>query len=71
VLAHATPELLAAYLPPDVMTGVLQACLRAGLMTADTILEVASPDVLSRHIPPAVLWEAARAAASRAEIPGR
>jgi hypothetical protein len=71
VLVHVTPELLAAYLPPDVMTGVLQASLKSGLMTPDTILSVAGPDVLCRHIPPAVLWEAAQAAAARAEIPGR
>lgn len=71
VLMHVTPDLLATYLPPDVMTGVLTASLKAGSMTPQTILGVAGPEVLSRHIPLAVLWEAAQTAAQRADIPGR
>jgi hypothetical protein len=70
VLMHVTPDLLAAYLPPDVMTGVLQASLKTGLMTPQIILSVAGPELLSRHIPPGVLWDAAQDAARRAEIAG-
>jgi len=69
VLEHATPEVLAAHLPPDVMSNVLAASLKAGQMTAEVILRTAGPGVLSRYVPPGVLWQAISEAARRAEIP--
>jgi len=69
VLNHITPEILAAHLPPDVMSNVLASSLSAGVMTAEVILRTAGPDVLSRYIPPRVIWKAVEAAAGRAEIP--
>jgi hypothetical protein len=68
VIAHATPAVLAAHLPPDVMTSVLASSLEASVMTAEVILRTAGPDVLSRHVPPQILWDAIRAAAERAGI---
>jgi len=68
VLSTATPEVLAAHLPPDVMSNVLAASLKAGTMSAEVILRSAGPDVLSRYVPPNVLWEAVQSAARRAEI---
>ena len=68
VLAHATPAVLAAHLPPDVMSNVLAASLKEGTMTSEVILRTVGPDVLSRYVPPDVLWSSVQAAARRAEI---
>ena len=70
VIRHVTPAILAAHLPPDVMSNVLAASLTAGQMTPEVILRSAGPGVLSRYIPPDVLWQAVTEAAKRAEIPG-
>jgi hypothetical protein len=69
VLHHVSPEILAAHLPPDVMSNVLASSLKAGVMTAEVILQTAGPDVLSRYIPPNILWSSIQAASRRAEIP--
>ena len=69
VLKFATPEILAAHLPPDVMSNVLAASLSAGAMNAEVILRTAGPDVLSRYIPIEVIWGAIESGAKRAEIP--
>jgi hypothetical protein len=68
ILTTATPEVLAAHLPPDVMSNVLSASLSAGKMSAEVILRTVGPDVLSRYIPPKILWDAVQAAVRRAEI---
>ncbi len=69
VINHVSPTVLAAHLPPDVMSNVLAASLTAGQMTPEVILRSAGPGVLSRYVPPEVLWAAVTEAAQRAEIP--
>jgi hypothetical protein len=69
ILTYVTPEILAAHLPPDVMSNILAASLKAGMMTAEVILKTTGPDVLTRYVPPNVLWASVLSAARRAEIP--
>lgn len=68
VLTHATPEVLANHLPPDLMTKVLRASLDAGAMTPDGVLECVPPELLAKHIPHDVLWQCISNAAERAGI---
>jgi hypothetical protein len=68
VLAHATPDVLANHLPPELLSKVLQASLAAGSMTPDRVLETITPDVLAMHIPHEVLWACISAAAARAGV---
>ena len=68
VLEHATPEVLAAHLPPALMSQVLQASLAAGSMTPERILETVTPDIMAEHIPHDVLWSCISEAAQRAGI---
>jgi hypothetical protein len=68
VLAHATPEVLASHLPPELLSKVLAASLSAGSMTPDRVLETVTPVVMAKHLPHDVLWELIRAAAARAGI---
>jgi hypothetical protein len=68
VLAHATPDVLATHLPPDLLSRVLAASLAAGSMTPDRVLETVTPDLLARHVPHEVLWQCIAAAASRAGV---
>jgi hypothetical protein len=68
ILLHATPEVLAAHLPPDVMSNVLAASLKEGTMNSEVILRTVGPDVLSRYVPPNILWSSVQSAARRAEI---
>jgi hypothetical protein len=70
VLRHATPEVLAKNLPPELLSKVLAASLAAGAMTPDRVLETVTPDVMARHLPHEVLWECIAAAAERAGVVG-
>jgi hypothetical protein len=68
VLAHATPDVLANHLPPELLSKVLQASLAAGSMTPERVLETITPDVLAAHVPHEVLWACIAAAAARAGV---
>lgn len=68
VLAHATPDVLANNLPPDLLSKVLSASLAAGTMTPERVLETVTPDVMSKHVPHDVLWACIAAAAARAGV---
>ncbi|HRI96950.1 MAG TPA: hypothetical protein PLZ93_15155 [Nocardioides sp.] len=70
VLHHATPEVLANNLPPELLSKVLAASLAAGAMTPDRVLETVTPDVMSRHLPHDVLWECIAAAAAKQGVSG-
>src|SRR5678815_5540923 len=68
VLAHATPDVLANHLPPDLLSKVLAASLAAGAMTPERVLETITPELLARHLPHEVLWQCIAAAAARAGV---
>jgi hypothetical protein len=68
VLAHATPDVLASHLPPELLSKVLSASLAAGSMTPERVLETVTPDLLAKHLPHEVLWQCIAAAASRAGV---
>jgi len=68
VLAHATPDVLANHLPPELLSKVLAASLAAGAMTPDRVLETVTPELLARHLPHEVLWACIAAAAARAGL---
>ncbi len=68
VLAHATPDVLANHLPPELLSKVLSASLAAGSMTPDRVLETVTPDLLAKHLPHEVLWACVEAAAVRAGV---
>jgi len=65
VLTHATPDVLATHLPPELLSKVLASSLAAGSMTPDRVLETVTPDLLARHLPHEVLWACIAAAAAR------
>jgi hypothetical protein len=68
VLAHATPDVLASHLPPELLSKVLAASLAAGAMTPERVLETVTPELLARHLPHEVLWACIAAAAARAGV---
>jgi hypothetical protein len=70
VLRHATPEVLASNLPPELLSKVLATSLAAGSMTPERVLETVTPEVMSRHLPHDVLWGCIAAAAERSGIVG-
>jgi len=70
VLNHATPEVLASNLPPDLLSKVLASSLAAGAMTPERVLETVTPDVMARHLPHDVLWDCIASAAQRAGVSG-
>ena len=67
IIQEATPEVMSAHLPPDVMSQILAASLKEGTMTPDVILDTAGPQVLSHYLPAEVLWTAIQTAAAQAE----
>ena len=68
VLAHATPDVLASHLPPELLSKVLAASLAAGAMTPERVLETVTPAMMSKHLPHEVLWECIANAAQRAGV---
>ncbi len=68
VLAHATPDVLASHLPPELLSKVLASSLAAGAMTPERVLETVTPEMLATHIPHEVLWACIAAAAARAGV---
>ncbi|HEY1553939.1 MAG TPA: hypothetical protein VGF94_03845 [Kofleriaceae bacterium] len=73
VLQHATPDVLANHLPPELLSKVLAASLAAGSMTPDRVLETVTPELLAQHLPHDVLWQCISAAVARAGVaaPGK
>jgi hypothetical protein len=70
VLAHATPDVLAVSLPPELLGKILAASLAAGSMTPDRVLETLTPELLAAHLPHDVLWACIAAAAKKAGVTG-
>jgi len=70
VLTHATPDVLASNLPPELLSKVLASSLAAGAMTPERVLETVTPELMARHIPHDVLWECIASAAQRAGVGG-
>jgi hypothetical protein len=68
VLAHATPDVLATHLPPELLSKILASSLAAGAMTPERVLETLTPELLARHLPHDVLWACIAAAAARAGV---
>ena len=68
VLTHATPDILANHLPPELLSKVLAASLAAGTMTPERVLETVTPQLLALHLPHDVLWACIAAAAARAGV---
>lgn len=68
VLTHATPDVLANHLPPELLSKVLSMSLASGSMTPERVLEAVTPDMLAKHLPHDVLWACIAAAAARAGV---
>jgi len=56
VIHYATPEVMAAQLPHDLMATVLTKALAAGRLDAAAILETATAAQLAEHLEPEILW---------------
>jgi hypothetical protein len=68
VLAHATPAILIAALPRDVMIKVLDGALTAGTISPQSVMQTATPELVAEHVAPAVVWGCIASAAERAGI---
>lgn len=70
VLTHATPAVLIASLPKDVVVKLLDATLATGTMSPEAVIQTATPQLLAEHVPGPVIWECLAAAAQRAGFAG-
>ncbi len=70
VLTHATPAVLIASLPKDVVVKLLDATLATGTMSPEAVVQTATPELLAAHVPQPVIWECLAAAAQRAGFAG-
>lgn len=68
VLTHATTDVLANHLPPELLSKVMASALAAGAMTPERVLETVTPSEMSKHVPHEVLWACIAAAAARAGV---
>lgn len=63
---HASPEVLAFYLPTALKAKLLHETLKLGKINPQIVLEVVGVDGLALHAPPHVIWGCMTDAASRA-----
>ena len=68
LLAHVTPELLAEFLPGEILGEILSSSLESRALTAEAVLDTVTPEILAEHIPHDVLWTCVAEAAERAGI---
>jgi len=68
VILHATPEILARDLPRELVVRMFEGAFSAGKLTPESVLAVAPPTTLVKHISAATLWEVVRDAAARQGI---
>jgi hypothetical protein len=68
MLAHATPEVLVAQLPRDLTTQLIAGALKSGRLTPESVLEVAPPHALAKHLEAGILWSCLRDAAEAANL---
>ena len=69
ILAHATPAILIASLPREVLATVFDSAMTSGTMSPEELVRTATPDTIAAHVPPRVIWTCFAAAAERAGIP--
>src|SRR5215212_5770737 len=70
ILAHATPAVLIASLPKDIVVRLLDSTLTTGAMSPQAVVQTATPDVLAAHVPQPVIWDCIASAAQRAGFAG-
>jgi len=56
VLEHATPNVLAQHLPPELMASLLQNSLKAGSLTPDSLIDTLGAAGLAAHLPHELVW---------------
>jgi hypothetical protein len=70
VLVHATPAVLIKALPRDVLVTMFETALTAGAISAESVVQTATPELLAEHAPGNVIWGCIVAAAEHANITG-
>jgi hypothetical protein len=70
VVAHATPAVMIAALPRDVLAKVFDAGLGSGKMTPESVLATVTTETLVEHTPASVTWACLAAVAERRGIAG-
>jgi hypothetical protein len=68
ILGHATPAVLTAALPRDVMVRVIEATLAAGTMSHQQIVDVVTIELLAEKVPPNIVWACISGASERSGI---
>ncbi len=56
ILSHITPEVIAEYLPNDLVAKIVESSLETGEMSPKAVLSLATPVALAENIPHAILW---------------
>jgi hypothetical protein len=68
LITFATPEVLVAQLPHDVMSLLISRALSSGSISPGALLETASPALLAEHLESEVLWRCLSEAANRHQL---
>lgn len=70
ILTYATPAVLIGSLPKEIVIRLLDATLTTGAMSPEAVVQTATPEILSAHVPPPITWECLASAAQRAGFAG-
>jgi hypothetical protein len=65
VLRHATPDVLATHLPRPLWARIFTACLGAGRIDAQLVVDTVGVTNLCEHVPAQIIWDCIREVAAR------
>ena len=68
IMVHASPEVLVAELPHQVISEMLSRALASGTFSAASVIETAPPALLAEYLSPDLIWRCLQDAADRAGI---
>ena len=68
ILAHASPEVLVAQLPHQVISEILARALASGTFSASAVVETAPPALMAEYLAPDLIWRCLKDVAERAGL---
>jgi hypothetical protein len=68
VIAHASPEVLVAQLPPQLISELIARALASGTFSPAQVIETAPPELMAAYLDPALIWHCLRDVADRSGL---
>jgi hypothetical protein len=68
VIAHASPEVLVAQLPPQLISELIARALASGTFSPAQVIETAPPELMAAYLDPELIWRCLKDVADRSGL---